>query len=834
MSKLLGIDFGTSSTQVSYRDAGGGSTLLRFQVPANGSESAGVALDYSIPTLIAENSDGQYRFGFEVTVPTSDEVHSKESKQRITYSVKTEVVEASKLAEPRSHESFAKIVGFLKYVGELINFVDPSLNPFSEEVVVQMSCPVSWALSARTFLVEAATEAGYTVREGELIDEPIAASTSWLSSNRAVADESKCVVFDMGAGTLDLALVSIELDDTRITSAEGNNVAGDHIDDVLVEILRDRLDQAFGGNSWNSQPELEEQVRNTVRIAKESLSASKQQELTFRVNQEKTVTLTRKDLEASLSRPLMKHDGLEPVPVAFTTKAISSIEKLLRVGKMHDKSVELVPEEIRRIPLSELLDEVDHVILVGGSTEMLGLREWILSTFRNAKSVTAGSVDPETLLEAPRLAVGLGLSNADNPLSLNDFRPNYSIKFYWAGAPDGETIYEAYSPTFNFEDQWLLHNRVYAMKTWIASTHIGDLPTAPSSESPGGILAFVKPNGHLIRCDLEDGTTASGFFFAFGAKCSPLVPESQAARVRFTSNQVVNWVDGQGNTGSVAVKHRLRIENSYYIMDASASGQVEEVPEILEEFWSSVWGDLPAVTEEVLDSTSIAASDPITPDTQIFGDETAESIPDASSHISLPPQPAERVNDLSKSGTIWALEEDHHLAEAYVNGISWDAIASELLRKESAVIARAVMLCREGAKISLPGNYFFKEIQVDQADTLRMFLEANLNIEQVALAVGMSISDVFTFGFQERLLKPIDPAELERHQGNDSRPARHGSRWTTEEIEQLKEEVNSGLTLSDIADLHKRTQVSIFMKTHDLGGLNDGQLGLYFTNAHFY
>lgn len=834
MSRIIGIDFGTSSTQVSYRNAGGGSTLLSFDVQANDTMAGTALRSFSIPTLVSDSADGQRRFGFEVVLPTSGVGGGATDDAVITYSVKSQVLEAIQLEEPKLHRSYNMIVGFLRYVAGLISNADESLNPMNDDVIVQMSCPVMWSLSARNQLVAAATEAGFKVREGELLDEPISASGAWVKAKGGNLDSGKVLLFDMGAGTLDLALVSVENSETRITAARGNGIAGDHIDEVLVELLSDQISSVLGGESWLEDPQVLEGLRNEARLAKESLSRTKQAEYTF---ESAPIKVTLKDLEAALTLPRSREISAQQVNLGFTGAAVQEVELLLRQAKMYEKEQALSTDDIRAIEFEDLREEINYIVLVGGSTEMWGVRTFIENLFPNAKGIEFGSVDPELLTAAPRLTVALGLAQSENPVSLNDFRPNYSIKFFWEGDPDGITIYEAYSPTFDFKDEWLLNNRVFAARPWMANSPDLQLPTAPTGSNPGGIVAFVKPNGELIHCDVGGGKIQSGFLFYFGQFCSPNFNSGQAAQIRFTASQEVLMSDGQGNRSTVLVQHGMRKDAGKYVMNVKGSN-LDGVPENLYDFWddlcsrtSTNWPD--TIAEPAFSAPGVA-EEPVTvspeedlpkPDAPDVG-STAIDDDDAPT--------ANRVQPgMAKAGALWSLEDDLQLVTAYVTGKDWASTALELERTEQAAIARAVLLCKEHLKLPLSTKYVFQEIELEETQGLETFLRAGLKIEQIALALGLTQEQVFTFGFQRRLLTPMDPNEVERLAAIDDEPAREGSAWTTEEIQTLKRQVAQGLTLADIASDHHRSKMSILRKVYELGGLNDGQLELCFAHSHF-
>jgi hypothetical protein len=832
MSRLIGIDFGTSSTQVSYRNAGGGSTLLNFDLPANESAAGAVLRSFSIPTLISDSRDGRRSFGFDVVLPTSGAEAGSIESAEITYSVKSQVLEAIKLDNPKLHPSYEKIVGFLRYVADLIGEADESLNPLNDDVIVQMSCPVMWSLSARNHLVLAASDAGYRVREGELLDEPISASGAWVNAKGGKLESGKVLLFDMGAGTLDLALVSVEKSETRITAARGNGIAGDHIDDVLVEILSDQISSVLGGVSWRENPLILDGIRNEARLAKESLSRSKQAEYTF---ESAPIKVTLKDLEASLALPKSQTTRSQQENLGFTGAAIVEIEALLRQAKMFEREQALSTAEIRAIEFEVLRREIDYIVLVGGSTEMWGVRSFIENLFPNAKGIEFGSVDPELLTDAPRLTVALGLAQSENPVSLNDFRPNYSLKFFWEGAPEGITIYEAYSPPFDFKDEWFLNNRVFAARPWMANSPDLGLPTAPTGSNPGGVVAFVKPNGQLIHCDVGGGKLFSGFLFYFGQYCSPNFNSGQAAQIRFTANQEVVMADGQGNRRTILVQHGMRKDDDKYVMNVKGAN-LESVPENLYEFWDEFCSKPFNSWLEIIDgSTSSSAA------AASYVDQPSETIQKPASideDVELEDGDIEDPSTIVKSSTakadaLWSLEDDLLLVKSYSAGTDWASAALELERSEQATIARAVLLCKEHLKLPLSSTYVFKEIELEDTQGLETFLRAGLKIEQIALALGLTQDQVFTFGFQHRLLTPMDPNEIERLTSIDAEPSREGAAWTSDEIQTLRLQVSQGLTLADIASGHQRSKMAILRKVYELGGLNDGQLELFFAHAQF-
>ena len=90
-----------------------------------------------------------------------------------------------------------------------------------------------------------AETAGFSVGPSTLIDEPIAAGLSWIgrrTQQREYFDEERVLVFDMGGGTLDVAVLDVTTGPLRdpeiyVLASDGLNEAGDVLDGMIVADL---------------------------------------------------------------------------------------------------------------------------------------------------------------------------------------------------------------------------------------------------------------------------------------------------------------------------------------------------------------------------------------------------------------------------------------------------------------------------------------------------------------------------------------------------------------------------------------------------------------------
>lgn len=105
-----------------------------------------------------------------------------------------------------------------------------------------LGCPAMWDGRQRRRMLELAKDAGLPVTLSSFVDEPVAAGIAWLAERRAdVVGPSRVLVFDMGGGTLDIAVLDVRgvnHHDVSVLAALGIPEAGDALDEAIAEDLR--------------------------------------------------------------------------------------------------------------------------------------------------------------------------------------------------------------------------------------------------------------------------------------------------------------------------------------------------------------------------------------------------------------------------------------------------------------------------------------------------------------------------------------------------------------------------------------------------------------------
>ncbi|HVT81111.1 MAG TPA: Hsp70 family protein [Phycisphaerae bacterium] len=218
----------------------------------------------------------------------------------------------------------------------------------------------------------AARLAGFT--EAPLLQEPIAAAIAYGAS--AAGKQQRWIIFDLGGGTLDIAVVSTRNGRLAVLEHQGNNrLGGKDIDRIIAdEILLPQLAERFKLPDRQAQPaQFNRLFRALVRVAEQAkialTTADSAPVDVFNIGDdlagapiEHSVPLTRSQLE--------KH--LEPL-----------LAKCLQLTQRALDGARMAPADI------------DRVIMVGGPTQMPIMRQALISLMGDKLDY---SIDPMTVV----------------------------------------------------------------------------------------------------------------------------------------------------------------------------------------------------------------------------------------------------------------------------------------------------------------------------------------------------------------------------------------------------------------------------------------------------
>ena len=336
---------------------------------------------------------------------------------------------------------------------------------------VQLGCPAMWDGRQRTRLVELARRAGLAVSLASLVDEPVAAGIAWLA-RREVRTPQRLLVFDMGGGTLDIAVLNVGKD-VSVLAALGVAEAGDALDELIAE----DLDNALGASgvdvdSLSAPRRARGRLRDAAREAKIGLSTM----------EEHVVVLPRRLF--GISDLWYTREQLNAVFAPQLDRAELYVEAALRAAQLTGH-VPGTASDILRTPFEELAAAVDVVLLSGGMSQVPYVAQRLRELFPLPTAIEVAATPPES-------AVVLGLANAARYGRINMYRPAFDILLEWNHGRESRTVYHAYTP--------LVETRQIARGGDIRYERNGtELSLPPTGK---GKLKVVSHSGHRVRATL--------------------------------------------------------------------------------------------------------------------------------------------------------------------------------------------------------------------------------------------------------------------------------------------------------------------------------------------
>ncbi len=345
MGRAVGIDLGTTNSVVSVLEGGEPAVIAN----AEGARTT--------PSIVAFAKNGEVLVGEvakrqAVTNPDRT-IRSVKRHMGTTWSVDIDGKAYT------AQEISARVLQKLKrdaeaYLGE----------PVSEAVI---TVPAYFNDAQRQATKEAGEIAGLNVLR--IVNEPTSAA---LAYGLDKGDEEQTIlVFDLGGGTFDVSLLEIGEGVVEVKATSGDNhLGGDDWDDAIIDWLVDHFKAANGIDLTKDKMAMQ-RVREAAEKAKIELSSSAQTSINLpyiTIDAEKNPlfldeTLTRAQFEN------MSHDLLERTRKPF--------ENVIR-----DAGIKV--------------DQIDQIILVGGSTRMPAVTELV-------REMTAGkepnkSVNPDEVV----------------------------------------------------------------------------------------------------------------------------------------------------------------------------------------------------------------------------------------------------------------------------------------------------------------------------------------------------------------------------------------------------------------------------------------------------
>ena len=358
MSKIIGIDLGTTNSCVAIMDGG----TVKIIENSEG--------DRTTPSIVAFPKDSD-----EVLVGQSAKRQAVTNPENTLYAIKRLIgrrfdedavqkdidlvpykivkadngdawVEANgkKMAAP---EISAKIIGKMKKTAE--DFLGEAVT----EAVITV--PAYFNDSQRQATKDAGKIAGLNVKR--IINEPTAAALAY-GVDKLVGDKT-VAVYDLGGGTFDVSIIEMEDVDGEkhfeVLSTNGDTfLGGEDFDQRIISYLVEEFDKEQGVNLKNDPMALQ-RLKEAAEKAKIELSSSEQTE----------VNLPYVTADAS---------GPKHMNIKITRAKLESL-----VADLIQRSID--PCQIALDDAKLTASDIDEVIIVGGSTRMPKVQEKVKEFF---------------------------------------------------------------------------------------------------------------------------------------------------------------------------------------------------------------------------------------------------------------------------------------------------------------------------------------------------------------------------------------------------------------------------------------------------------------------
>lgn len=366
MSKIIGIDLGTSNSAASVMQAGGAVIIPA----AEGTSAAGKAF----PSYVAFTKEGQLLVG------------EPARRQAITNSEGT-IFEAKR----KMGTNFRYTVNGKEYAPEQISaFI---LQKIKKDAETFLGEPVSKAvITVPAYFDDAQRQA--TKNAGEIaglevvrvINEPTAAAFAY-GLDKTGSKDQKILVFDLGGGTLDVTIMDFGEHDGQATfevlSTSGDTqLGGKDMDKAMIDYLATTF-KAESGVDINNDKMAMNRVREAAEKAKIELSTT---------------------METDINLPFITAD--QNGPKHFQMKITrAKLEELIKpiVEKMRHP-VEQALNDAKLTP-----QKIEKIILIGGPTRMPAVKKFVEDYIGKA---VEGGIDPMEAV-AKGAAVQAGILGGD-------------------------------------------------------------------------------------------------------------------------------------------------------------------------------------------------------------------------------------------------------------------------------------------------------------------------------------------------------------------------------------------------------------------------------------
>ncbi|MHC4812096.1 MAG: molecular chaperone DnaK [Planctomycetota bacterium] len=392
MSKIIGIDLGTTNSVVSVMEGGEPIVIANME----GSRTT--------PSVVAFTPSGERLVG----APAKRQAIT--NPQNTVYSIKrfmgrrhNEVTDEEKTVPYKvtgGPEELVKVeIEGKEYTPPEIsamtlqNLKEAAESYLGETVTkAVVTVPAYFNDSQRQATKDAGTIAGLDVQR--IINEPTAAALAYGLDKKQEGKSQKIAVFDLGGGTFDISILDVGDGVFEVKSTNGDtHLGGDDFDEIVIGWLCESFKQSNGIDLRNDQMALQ-RLKEAAEKAKIELSSAQQ---------------------TNINLPFITMDQAGPKHLSENLTRARFEEMCDALFERCKKPCLLALEDAKLKP-----GDIDEVILVGGSTRIPKVQELVKEIFKREPN---RSVNPDEVVSLGAAIQGGVLSGDVSSVVLLDVTP---------------------------------------------------------------------------------------------------------------------------------------------------------------------------------------------------------------------------------------------------------------------------------------------------------------------------------------------------------------------------------------------------------------------------
>ena len=396
MSKIIGIDLGTTNSVMAFMEGGKPNIISNAQ--GSRLTPSVVAQDDKGEVLVGTPAKNQSVINPEGTIYSVkrligrswDDPEVKRDVKTLPFEMRkasnggVEVKMGDKWYTPQ--EISAKVLAKMKKDAE------EYLGQDIKEAVITV--PAYFDDSQRQATKDAGKIAGLEVKR--IVNEPTAAALAYGLDDKK---DQKIAVFDLGGGTFDISILEMGDGVFEVLSTNGDtHLGGDDFDQVIINYLADEFEKKGSMDLRNDRTGLQ-RLREAAEKAKIELSTSEETEINIPY-------ITATDKGPKHLKEKLTRSQLEKLTAELIEKTVKPCEKALKDAHLDKK-------------------DIDEVLLVGGMTRMPAVIKKVKEIFEKEPNkgvnpdevvaqgaaiqagVLGGDIKDITLLDVTPLSLGL-------------------------------------------------------------------------------------------------------------------------------------------------------------------------------------------------------------------------------------------------------------------------------------------------------------------------------------------------------------------------------------------------------------------------------------------